>query len=637
MNAIALADVVSTLSFGCALGLLLRLPGRLLDTPTKLFLGAALSIYLLVGVSNVLEHTGLTAALDRYEDYIEDLFIPFFLFGLYSLTSRRQLDQRLRAEEELLLSREQYRTLVDNIDLGIALVDSNFTIVMANEARGRLFGRNSFSFTGQKCFRAFRGRDTACADCPGRVAATEGRAIRFDRDATLPDGSSRSLRIHAFPIPLRDGKSQGFIEVVEDRTERVRAAQERHQMEVRLAQHQKLESLAALAGGVAHDFNNLLMGVLGNAEMALRKLPQHSPVVPYVQRIEAAALRASDLTRQMTLYSGTQTPGAEPLDLTELVETSAPLVEAAAGRSVTVHYRLAVPLPTVRGDVDQLRQVLMSLVANASEALSTSAGTIAVATGLIRADQAFLLTTAAPGEDVPEGAYAMLEVTDDGPGIEAAALPRLFDPFYSTKFAGRGLGLPAALGIARAHGGTIRAESEPGLGTRIQVLLPLPEGAATVTAEVRELTATGRARHTILVADDEETVRTVTRMALGELGFEVLTTADGAECLRLLAQHSDGLAAVILDVGVPGLDDPGTVERVREIYPQVPLIFASGRGAHEGARALAQRCAASTLEKPYQRGDLVAAVSRALSLAPAGDRPASAARGRSAAPRDGAD
>jgi CheY-like chemotaxis protein len=220
---------------------------------------------------------------------------------------------------------------------------------------------------------------------------------------------------------------------------------------------------------------------------------------------------------------------------------------------------------------------------------------------------------------VPEGTYAVLEISDTGRGIQERAIPMLFDPFYSTKSAGRGLGLPAALGIVRLHGGTIRVESEPGVGTRFQVLLPVPAETKSGESEPWEHSARGRGRRVILVADDEETVRTVTRMALGELGFEVLATADVRECLRLLAEQRDRTAVLILDAAMPGLSGESALEKVRALCADVdvPVILASGHGEHQAASDLAGRTSMGVLQKPYRRRDLVCAVAQALRRAPA--------------------
>ena len=237
-----------------------------------------------------------------------------------------------------------------------------------------------------------------------------------------------------------------------------------------LRQSQKLESLGVLAGGIAHDFNNLLTSILGNCSLCALALPEGSPVQAYLRQIDQASARAADLTRQMLAYAGKGRLAVQMLDLNWLLLGMQPLLEAAGGREAGLAMDLAPGLPELLGDPDQLQQVVLNLVTNAREAVA-GGGTVTVRTGSREVARP-LLGAQAPAMPIPPGAYVTLEVLDPGCGMAPDLLNRIFEPFFSTKFTGRGLGLPAVLGIVRGHGGGIQVESEPGRGSCFRVLLP---------------------------------------------------------------------------------------------------------------------------------------------------------------------
>ena len=254
-----------------------------------------------------------------------------------------------------------------------------------------------------------------------------------------------------------------------------RAQAERQALQAQVLGAQKLESLGVLAGGVAHEFNNLLVGVLGNADLALTKLPALSQVRTCLEDIKVAAVRAAELTNQMLAYSGKGRFMIEVLDLGAVVRETAPLLAASMDGKAALEYDLAADCP-VEADVGQVRQVVMNLLANAADAIGSDEGTITIATGMVDADDAYLAETYL-ADDLPPGRYAFLEVRDTGCGMDDATRARLFDPFFTTKFTGRGLGLAAVLGIVRGHRGAIKVDSAVGRGTTVRVLLPCAGGA----------------------------------------------------------------------------------------------------------------------------------------------------------------
>jgi PAS domain S-box-containing protein len=437
--------------------------------------------------------------------------IPLFIWSYWGELVRQLREEKVRSEGSLAAlaeSEERYRTLVENIDHGITLIDPGFRVLMSNPAHARLLKKPSREVIGQVCYRAFHGRDAACPECPGAVAMATGERAVAEKRRVGDDGSVLTVRIHAFPVRRADGSVAGFIELVEDTTEAVRAQAERARLEERVRQAQKMESLGLLAGGIAHDFNNLLMGILGNADLALAKLAPEAPARPFVQRIDTAAQRAADLTNQMLAYSGKGRFVVEPINLSRLVEEMGHLLATVTSKRATVSYRLARDLPPVEADATQIRQVVMNLITNASDALGDEPGVITVSTGALDADGAYLASSFLD-EQLPGGEYVWVEVSDTGAGMDAATRARIFEPFFSTKQTGRGLGLAAVLGIVRGHRGGIRVYSEPGEGTTVKVLLPAARGLVTAAAGACAAAPApppvpgGEGQAAVLVVDDE--------------------------------------------------------------------------------------------------------------------------------------
>ncbi|MFO0808066.1 MAG: ATP-binding protein [Gemmataceae bacterium] len=300
----------------------------------------------------------------------------------------------------------------------------------------------------------------ACWSTPirGRTGGVLGTFALYYREPRGPGTGDREL-------------VEGFASLAAVAIELYRAAAEREQAEARLRHAQKLESLGLLAGGIAHDFNNLLTAILGYAGLALEQIPKESAAVTSIRGIEAVSQRAAGLVQQILAYAGKASVSARPLDLSHLIRDTEHLVRAAVAKTATLVLNLAEGLPPVEGDPDQLRQVIVNLLTNASDALGTAAGTVIVRTGSRElADPAHYSPYAQA--DQPPGKYAFVEVRDGGCGMTTEIKARIFDPFFSTKFAGRGLGLAATQGIVRGHRGLIRVESEPGRGTTVEVLFP---------------------------------------------------------------------------------------------------------------------------------------------------------------------
>jgi CheY-like chemotaxis protein len=304
----------------------------------------------------------------------------------------------------------------------------------------------------------------------------------------------------------------------------------------------------------------------------------------------------------MLAYAGRGKFVVAPVDLSVLLRDTGRLLHIAVSQHAMLNLDPAQSVPPINGDAAQLRQVVVSLVANASEALGDEPGVVRVRTGVIDADRE-LLRGAVLDHDLPEGRYGFVEVADTGRGMTAETLAKIFDPFFTTKFAGRGLGLAAVLGVVRSHKGAVRVQSRPGQGSTFQVLLPL--ASATESAGLR-----GRR---LLLADDEDTVRLLAKLALEKAGYEVVTANDGRAAVELFRNTPD-VAAVVLDLTMPRLGGLDALDELRRLDPHLRVLLVSGHSEHELA---GRHGAAGFLQKPYTPTELVAAVGRVLAEAQA--------------------
>ena len=402
-----------------------------------------------------------------------------------------------------------------------------------------------------------------------------------------------------------------ILEVTQDITEEVEAEQRRHQLEEQTREARRLESLGVLAGGIAHDFNNIMVSVLGYSDLALQKLPPSSPVRPLIEKATKGGERAAELCSQMLAYSGKRQLAVGVIDLNAVVEEMSQLLEVSLTKKTALKYQLEADLPAVEADPTQLPQVVMNLIVNASEAIGEKSGVIAVSTRVMECDSDYWKGVFFSGEEMAEGVYVCLEVSDTGCGMDAETKLRIFDPFFTTKFTGRGLGLATVLGIIRAHKGAIELSSELGKGTTIRLLFPAIQQPAEQMA--REVAAPDgwRGAGTILLVDDEEHVLEVGRLMLERAGFEVRTARDGREALEVFRQYQTDIVCVVLDLMMPNMDGEETLRELRRIQDDVKVVFSSGYHEQDMTERLAGVSFAGFLNKPYTEDALVAKLRQA--------------------------
>ncbi len=511
---------------------------------------------------------------------------------------RRQAEKiRERLERESALE-ARYRELFDNAADLILTHDFAGVITSFNPAGERLLGRPAAEIVGRHISDLLARDDretTGGLTAPAPTLAAENDSL-FQLDLLARDGRRVTVEVSS-RAAFDEGRPIGRQAICRDLTERLRHAAERAQLDHKLQENQKLDSLGILAGGVAHDFNNLLTTILGNASLAQMDSPADAPALPCLQQIELAAERAAGLCQQMLAYSGQGRFVVKRTDLSALVRDTAGLLRASLSRKAVLDLRLAEHPPTTIADVTQLHQLLMSLVVNAGEALGENPGTITITTGTVQAGRAdFAAAHLSP--DLPEGEYVFLEVADTGEGISAATRDKIFDPFFSTKFTGRGLGLAAVLGIVRGHRGAICVTSHPGVGSAFRVLLP-STGAPSLQAELPFAT-TARSAGLVLLVDDEETVRSTTRRMLENLGYEVLTATDGLDAVEQVRETGPRLSAVLLDLTMPRMDGAEAFHEMRALQPGLRVLLMSGFAEPQALARFAGLGLTGFLQKPFK-------------------------------------
>jgi PAS domain S-box-containing protein len=435
---------------------------------------------------------------------------------------------------------------------------------------------------------------------------------RYEVTALRKDGTTFPASIRAKMMHYK-GKNIR-VTSLNDISVRKKAEEERLNMERQMLHAQKLESLGVLSGGIAHDFNNLLQAILGNLDLALMRLPEHAASRMNIDRAISAGKNAAKLTNMMLAYSGKGLFDIKPLNLTKLVEENASLFEAAISKFITLDRHLDYSLPQVMADAGQLQQVIMNLITNAAEAIGEQGGKIKLSTGVKEFDQASLNRSSLEEKQVA-GRYVCMEVRDSGCGMNDETLKKIFDPFFSTKFTGRGLGMSAVLGIIRAHKGAFLVESQPGVGTTIQVLFPIAENQPAESSLIEgELISENKLKRSakVLVVDDEDMIRAVMTAMLEELGFKTLNAANGEEALTLLQREGDSIGLVMLDQVMPGMDGVTVFKEMRRIRPDIKVLLASGFSQQEVSEHFKGLGLNGFLSKPYTLKNLTAELSRVL-------------------------
>ena len=382
---------------------------------------------------------------------------------------------------------------------------------------------------------------------------------------------------------------------------------ERRAIEARLLHMQKNESLAVMAGGMAHDFNNMLMTILGNAESALTEAGQSSTCRDQLQQIVETTGRAAQLCRQVLAFSGQSGVTREALEINTLIDALMPSIELFKPSGVTIKVDYGADLPCIHADASDIRYAILQLVKNALEACERQGGGVSITTSAEYFDGRTLKQQVTL-DDPPAGWYVVVSVKDTGCGMDAATMGKLFEPFFSTKFPGRGMGLPAVAGIIRSLNGSILATSKAGQGSCFKLLLPVAEGcdeASSMGKKDGAASTQPRSIRTILVVDDEPSLRHLAKRMLERAGYKVVTGEHGLQAVEVFSRQADEIDAVIMDMTMPVMDGIEAIGRILSINPTARVILSTGYADIDISNRLDKSKLAGVLLKPYTQKDLL--------------------------------
>jgi two-component system cell cycle sensor histidine kinase/response regulator CckA len=501
------------------------------------------------------------------------------------------------------------KSILETVDEGFVIIDRNLNVVNANRAYLVQIGMDLGQIVGKKCYEVGHRISRPCyeegEDCVVRSAIESKSARTMIHTHYDAAGNPVFVETKAFPLRGDSGEVVAAIEIVNDITERKR-------LEDQLRQSQKMEAVGMLAGGIAHDFNNILTAIVGYGNLLKMKTPADDPRIAYAEQILDSAARAANLTQSLLAFSRKQVINPRPLDLNDTVRRFEKLLKRVIGEDIELRTSPGPGEMTIMADSSQIEQVLMNLATNARDAMPNG-GTLEITTSRASIDEEFRKVH---GFGMP-GPYAVITLSDTGTGIEEAALPHLFEPFYTTKQTGKGSGLGLAIvyGIMKQNKSYILVESEPGRGTTFRLYFPLIAATAPPSpAESREADHGGP--ETILLAEDDSALRQLASTMLTEFGYTVIQAADGEDAVAKFRANASSIALAILDVVMPRKGGKEVYDEIVRINPEVRVLYISGYNAEILQSKGIAEGATNFILKPVSPTDLLRAIRAAL------DRPA---------------
>ena len=511
-------------------------------------------------------------------------------------TLKSEVTERERASDALRHSEDELAKTLESAPIGILTFDLDGNILRVNRALCAILDYTKPTLLHQRVQDLISTRDLPIFSLRLKQLK-DGQTFQdpLELEFQSADGKQVDTNLHLALLRNSEGAPLHVVASLENMTMRRRIQQ---QME--LAQRQ--EGIGVLAGGIAHDFNNLLVSMMGQGSLALERLEMGKPVDANVRKIVGAAEKAALLTKQLLAYAGKGQIEMSALSLNQLLLDNRELLSITLPKQVRLVTQLAPELPAMMGDLGQMQQVVMNLLINAGQAIPAKGGVIRIKTDVLRMSSQALSAWNMGKTQMPAGNYVMLEVSDTGHGMDAQTLKKIFDPFFSTKSSGHGLGLAAVLGIVRSHGGSLRVRSELGKGTVFKMIFPasaekLPQ---IETEPVPELDpAMSSDENLILVIDDEVSVCETVADMLELSGYSVTTAFDGQAGIKTFRQRKDQINVILLDLTMPGLSGEETFRQLRAIDPSVHVIISSGHSQNKISAVFGNEKHIEFLPKPY--------------------------------------
>lgn len=542
--------------------------------------------WLLVNTEPIFDETGNT---------LQEVLITFL-----DITESKEAEDRIRESEQ------QLRTMLKDLPVAVVFVDKSANIVFSNRVMQSITGYSEDELSSLKVWELDPTYNRRKSFDEIWQQFKDKDRNSFEVEQIRKDGSRYPAEIQINSIILNN--EPVLAAIILDLTGKKKRDAEKQQQERRVLQAKNYESLGVLTGGIAHDFNNILVAILGNAELAQDELPFNSSARHCVEEIQSAALAAADLCKQMLAYSGRGKVITGPLNLNHIIGSLLPQMNSSCPDSVEFTLDLAEELPDVIGDENQMKQIIKNLFANAIESSGTNQGKITIRTSIVNElpDNEWVCIS----DEIPSvDQYVMLGIEDTGCGMNEDTRNRLFEPFYSTKSTGRGLGMSAVLGIVRGHQGQICLKSEEGHGTNVLVLLPAVDSSTEMPVDQPVMISQESPRKScmeprtveqiVLLVDDEEMVRRLATRMLKKLGYYTIHADSGEMALDILRQKHFTFAFVLLDLTMPGIGGEKTFEMIRELMPDLPVIMSSGFSETVLKTQMGDLIPDGFLQKPY--------------------------------------
>ncbi len=516
---------------------------------------------------------------------------------IHDITERKNFEQILMDREEMFRTMSgQFNALLDAIPDSITLLSPDYQILWANRAAGKKIGREPRDLEGKYCYDLWFNRPMPCEECPARESFLTGEA--YEKHVTKDD---RKLDVRTVPVMGANGVVN-VIRVGRDVTEQVK-------LEDQLRQAQKLDSVGTLAGGIAHDFNNILSAIIGYGQITLMKMGEENPHRANIEQMLTAADRAAYLTQGLLAFSRKQLSNRKQVDLNHVISRTGTFLRRIIREDIEFRTQLHTDAVSVMADANQIEQVLMNLATNARDAMPKG-GVLAVTTAQIRLDEEFSRRHGY-GQ---AGMYALMTISDSGVGMDEETRLRIFEPFFTTKDVGKGTGLGLAViyGIIKQHDGFINVYSEPGEGTTFRIYLPLVATDTTAEADIEETVMPAGGSETILLAEDDEMVRKLTQAVLEDFGYRVIVAVDGEDAVGKFMEHKDRIHLLLSDLIMPKKNGREVYDRIREVRPDIRVIFASGYSPDIVRDKASLGSGATIVYKPISPMDLLKQVRKVL-------------------------